>query len=211
MNPLIIVIDDIFGAFLIMFVMLFYKWQEKKFIRKLTGLQGRKIAVLGMKGAGKTRFYKYLQQEDYVEGQTYEEKYPQFTYTKADGTKILIREGTDIGGGEEFIPLWYEKLLDESDSIVFVFDLFQYHNDTKYKIQTNARLEFIKHHMNKEKDILTLLTHIDQFKKKYKEAVNTFICDIKTKSYADIVLKNYAPVNMTDPKQLRIIEDKIFK
>ena len=206
-----VIVDDIAIGVSMLIVMLWWKWQERKFINRLRRLHGKKIAVLGMKGAGKTRFYKFLQQVEYVEGQTYEGKYPQFTYTKADGTTILISEGTDIGGGEEFIPTWYEKLLEESDSIVFVFDLFQYDKDKKYQSQTNARLEFIKNHMATDKDILTLLTHIDQFGKKYKEAVNKFADNIKGKNYADIVLRNYAPVNMTESEQLRKIENKIFK
>ena len=65
--------------------------------------------------------------------------------------------------------------------------------------------------MATDKDILTLLTHIDQFGKKYKEAVNKFADNIKGKNYADIVLRNYAPVNMTESEQLRKIENKIFK
>lgn len=205
------IVDDIAMGVGVLIVMLWQRYQERKFIKPLSGLHGKRIAVLGMKGAGKTRFYKFLQQEEYTEGQTYEEKYPQFTYTKTDGTKILISEGTDIGGGEEFIPTWYEKLLGKSDSIIFVLDLYQYNTDVKYQKQTNARLEFIKNHMDKDKDILTLLTHIDQFGKRYKEAVNNFIDKLKEKDYADIVLKNYAPVNMTESDQLRKIENKIFK
>lgn len=181
------------------------------FLPKIKKLSGRRFAVLGMKEAGKTRFYCFLRSVEYVEGQTSTDKYHEFTYKKKDGTEILIKEGYDIGGGENFIPEWYPKMLAESDSVIFVFDLYKYTNDENYKKQTNARLDYINAHCDESKESLTLLTHIDKFGSKFKKAVDRFTDEIGKKPYGHFVLRNYAPVDMTRNDMLRAIEDKIFK
>lgn len=195
-------------------IIVFLAWLAGKFIKDLTELPGKKIAILGMKGAGKTRLLNFLQQKPYDRHHTTEEGYSEFTYTKQDGTEIKISEGTDIGGSETYIPQYYKMWLEETDrSIIFVFDLYQYNNNEQYKKETNARFDYINRYFNDEngKGICVLLSHIDQFGKDAEKAVNKFKEDIEKKEYANLILRNYSPVNMTDDKMLREIEDQILK
>lgn len=184
------------------------------FIVGLTKLPGKKIAILGMKGAGKTRLLNFLQQKPYVEYGTMEDAYSEFIYTKQDGSQIKIHKGIDIGGEERHIPEYYKKWLEESDrSIIFVFDLYQYNNDEQYRDNTNARFDYINRYFKgeKDKDICVLSSHIDLFGKDAQKAVNKFKEYIEKKEYANLILRNYSPVNMTDDEMLRKIEDQILK
>ena len=54
-------------------------------------------------------------------------------------------------------------------------------------------------------------SHIDQFGKDAEKAVNKFKENIEKKEYANLILRNYSPVNMTDDKMLRDIENRILK
>ena len=87
------------------------------YILKLIGwfyrkVKGKRLAVLGMKGAGKTRFYRYLQNKPYIEGESGVDEYEEFEYKKQDGMTIYIRKGKDIGGSEDYINL-YEDMIKE--------------------------------------------------------------------------------------------------
>ena len=50
-------------------------WYYKK-------VKGKSLVVLGMKGAGKTRFYRFLQNKPYIESETEVEEYEEFVYRK---------------------------------------------------------------------------------------------------------------------------------
>ena len=185
------------------------------FIKNLTELPGTKIAILGMQGAGKTRLLRFLQQKEYAQHtdeDTSVDEYIEFIYKKQDGTEVKILKGMDIGGAERFIPKYYRCLEDTDRSIIFVFNLYLYHNDEKYKNATNARFDYINRYF-KGKGICTLGSHIDHFDNvaDAKKAVDKFKESIENKDYANLVLGNFSPVNMTDEKTLRALENQILK
>ena len=45
-------------------------------------VNGKDLVVLGMKGAGKTRFYRYLQNKPFIESSTAREEYEEFEFRK---------------------------------------------------------------------------------------------------------------------------------
>lgn len=184
-------------------------------IGALTSVKGTKIAVLGMKGAGKTRFYRFLQGKEYAEGenlQTIAEQYDGFVYKKADGTEIKIRSGYDYAGGKEVAERTNEKLIAESDTIFFIFDLYKYFKVDEYKNDTNNRLNFVIKKID-NKNLYVLGTHIDMIKsdsqlKKSKKELENYI--EQNGYYEKIKQGNLALVDMTNSDELKKVVDKLF-
>lgn len=181
-------------------------------IKIKNSLKGRKIAILGLKGVGKTRLLRFLQQKKYEEVQTTEERYPEFSYTKRDGTEILIHAGIDVGGGEDLMQVNYEKLIEENDSIIQIINIEDYLNNVNgnYRELSNALMDFINRKKG-EKDIVTIFSHIDKCKGTANHVMDQFWTILRGKYYFQMIERNWAAVNLTDSKQLRKIEDKIFK
>lgn len=177
----------------------------------LKALKGKRIVVLGMRGAGKTAFYRYLQGKpanpQYTESGN--DPYESFTYTKKSGEEIKICEGTDIGGGNDFKP-YYKEMVEKSDSIIFIVDLAEYSKDEEVRREVRSRLEGILHFATEEKELLLLLSHSDQCGMKLESCKDAFKKDIENKGYSKW-LNNYAAVNLLDHKQLGEIEKQIFK
>ena len=148
------------------------------FFRKV---QGKSLVVLGMKGAGKTRFYRFLQNKPFIEGESGIDEYEEFEYKKQDGKTIYIRKGKDIGGSEDYINQ-YEDMIKKCDILVFCFDLNRYLSDSTYEKQVNARFDFVcrkfkelKHLLNIECLLLILyFIHLSKSGKehKFKQSIN---------------------------------------
>ena len=187
------------------------------YILKLIGwfyrkVKGKRLAVLGMKGAGKTRFYRHLQNKPYIEGESGVDEYEEFEYKKQDGKTIYIRKGKDIGGSEDYINL-YEDMIKECDILVFCFDIKRYLSDSTYEKQVNVRFEFVCRkfkELNRPKgNFVKIASHIDEAKDPMS-AIKQFNNLLKKKSYYKEFIYNIYPVNMTNKKDLEKIENKIF-
>lgn len=190
-----------------------WRYYESQSGQKLQPIKGIKLGILGMKGAGKTRLYSYLNPKmEYVEGQTYMEPYSSFSYKKKDGTIVNIEEGIDIGGGEDEAKEFMHQFLQEKDSIIFIFDICKYSKNMKYKEITNARIDYINSCRREGTKICFLLSHVDMLGNTLQTAkiISSFQKEMKDKPYGTIVLNNFAPVNITDSNQLMTIENKLF-
>lgn len=172
---------------------------------------GDKLAVLGMQGAGKTRFLCFLRGVPYVEQQTAYEKYPEFSYKIDDKITIKIKSGYDIGGGKTYIRE-YDNLIKESKVILFMFNISRYlAYDQRYVRDTNSRLDLIKGYVDtEEKNIVIIGTHKDllniddnEIKRKFDELMNG-------KPYSDMV-KNIFLVDLTDKADICTVTKEIFK
>lgn len=182
---------------------------------KFHKLKGKKIAVLGMKGSGKTRFYRFLQNKPYSEKEDFEtikEQYEGFDYIKSDSTEIRIRGGWDYGGSKELATLTNERLIAESDIVFFLFDFFTYGTNPNYRDETNARLSFIRKSIG-AKEFLLFGTHVDLFEKQSTVQVMKKEFEIYlNKSGFSPLIKTicFALIDMTDNQKLRLLIDKIF-
>ena len=184
-------------------------------IAALVPVKGKKIVVLGMQGAGKTMFYRFLQGKRYVEGESAEtvnEPYDGFDYTKSDGTKVHIRGGYDYGGSEKLAKEINERLVNENETIFFFFDFYEYNKNPSYKRKTNSRLNFIMK-IIEDKQLYVIATHIDLIEDStiLKNSKKDFQGYLIEKGYSDKIPEGqFALVNMTDKKQLRKVVDKLF-
>lgn len=110
---------------------------------KVTILDGNSIAVLGMKGSGKTTFLHNLSGGAIPLGEgTSLENYKEFKIVIDNKKEIKIKSGEDIPGSDSFFGM-YEKLIKEKDITFFFFNAYEFLNNNEYKKKTKQRLYLI--------------------------------------------------------------------
>lgn len=122
-------------------------------------LRGKKLAVLGMEGSGKTTFLYWLKDK-------------KFRNTEATGVVdyggfgffngIKIKAGKDIGGNAMYVREYYVPLLDEANLVIFVFDASRYIANEDYRRDTLDRADFISRNIPDGKKSYVLATHFDK-------------------------------------------------
>ena len=116
-------------------------------------IEAKSIAVLGPQGSGKTTFLSFLRNKQASGEATGLEHYQPFDYKLQNGQTVRIEGGIDIGGGDEYRPL-YERLIKNNEAIIFIFDIHKYltgHNKKnktkdKYVQLTDARFKLVYDH-----------------------------------------------------------------
>lgn len=174
-----------------------------------------KLGVLGMQGSGKTRFLSFLRNIPFIEGSTSRKKYDSFKYILNTKKEITIASGIDIGGGEMYRPD-YNKILNESEVILYFFDIGKYlinekdSNGDCYQRYCNSRFQHIYSKIYKaKKPILIVATHKDKCGLSEEEMAQKFNALIQNKSYKNI-LKEVEYVNLTDINEIKNLTNKIF-
>ena len=182
---------------------------------KTTKLIGKSIGVLGMIGAGKTQFLKNLQgkgQEYKKEGYqgTGIDEYQEFTCSIGN-KQYEIKRGFDIGGGEDNIKTFYEKSLKSKDICIFLFDIQKYKDDSKYRMDTNARLDFINNHIEDASKCAIIGSHVDKAKIKKGQSIITLVQKfVEGKKYARLLNNNFFACNLTKKEDMDKLVNKLF-
>ena len=171
-----------------------------------------KLGVLGMQQAGKTRFLSFLRGVPFIEGQTSRSGYDDFVYTLSNGKKIYIKAGVDIGGGEIY-KVDYNRIINESDVLLYFFDIDKYLNDNNlgYRRDCNSRFEHIYDKAKEAKaPVVVIATHRD--KCSYGDSVmkQKFDSLVQNKGYKKM-LNEVQYVNLTNNSDMKKLADKIFK
>ena len=181
-----------------------------------TKLIGKSIGVLGMEESGKTQFLKNLQGE----GQKYKkekyqgtgiENYEKFTCTIGE-KQYEIEGGIDIGGGPYNIPRFYEEFLINKDICIFIFDGQKDKDDSQYRKDTNARLDFINNHVENESKCAIIGSHVDKVKINKGESIITIVQKlVEGKEYARLLNTNFFACNLTNEEDMNNLVNKLFK
>lgn len=181
--------------------------------------QGTSLAILGMPEAGKTQFWKNLKGESYSAYETTnaEQAYTPFFYNYGD-RKFRVGAGKDIGGAEENIRPYWEKLIEESKIVIFIFDVSKYLKEQDYQLQTNARLDFLYNKRGEftgsnQKKFAVIASHPDQVDKVELEGadlVTRMKSVVHGKPYAALFYQNCWTCNLTDPKDFSTITERLF-
>lgn len=177
-----------------------------------TSLKGESLGVMGMPEAGKTQLLMSLQGKSYSHyQQTSVDDYEGFTF-EIGNRPIEIKSGKDIGGSEYNISAYYKKFLEDKDICIFLFDVQRYKDDQDYRLQTNARLDFINQHVKEWPAGCAIIgTHVD--KAEIKEGENIIIILQKLiagKPYARLFSHNFFAYNLTDKKDIEKLKEKLF-
>jgi GTPase SAR1 family protein len=175
-----------------------------------------KLGVLGMQGSGKTRFLSFLRNIPFIEGSTSRKKYESFKYTLINGKKITISSGVDIGGGDIYRSD-YNEILDESDVILYFFDIGKYLRNeidadgVPYQRSCNSRFEHIFSSIKKtKKPILIIATHKDKSGLSEQDMERKFNALVQKKRYKTL-LKAIEYVNLTDRSEITKMRDELFR
>jgi hypothetical protein len=176
--------------------------------------QKNKLGILGMQGAGKTRFLSFLRNIPFVDKGTEIELYDPFIY-KHDEKVIHIDAGEDIGGGDLYRDE-YDRILEKSDVIFYFFDISKYlknqiSNGIRYRRASNSRIEHISSAITTSKNNIILVgTHFDMCAKSRAKAKSEFLKINEHKHYY-AVLKQLELIDLTDNSQIRNFTKKVFK
>lgn len=196
-----------------------------KLLKDLWESDRRSLGIIGMQRSGKTRFLSFLRNIQYVEKPTGKEKYQEFIFTTKSEKNIKIREGQDIGGGEQY-RTDYKEIIQKNDVIFYFFDVEKYlRGDLSYERECNSRFDFVVRTLvedkkndwkgileskDSKKKLVLFATHKDKLNLEDDEIIKEFGKKITKKWYADLDNFTY-PINTTDNNELKEVTDKIFK
>ena len=184
-------------------------------VKTIKKFSGTSIGVLGMPASGKTQFLMNLQGK----GEEYKNKWYQATskveyktFTSTIGKKkYKIEGGTDIGGDEYSIIPFYERFLKEKDICIFLFDIQKYKDDSKYRMGTNVRLDFINNHVKDASECAIIGTHVDKVKIEERLSIITIVQKfVEGKEYARLLNNNFFACNLTNEKDMNELVNKLF-
>ena len=130
----------------------------------------KKIAVLGDRGSGKTTFWNGLRgMRTSACSQTMGLQIINSFDINVHGRTVTIEKGTDIGGGDDNVLPYYSKLLSGGETVLFYLvsavDLMR--NTEKCSLVNVTRLRTCRNALGAGGSIILLLTHKDEFIKKY--------------------------------------------
>lgn len=165
----------------------YVKWDEIK-----AALQGREIAVLGPRKAGKTTLIKFLKtgKVDRSYRETTAESFgvtnESFSY-KGDldsgSIPVVLKEGMDVAGAKGFYPRW-KKLAQSADLILYLFQadrVLEGDEEHRRRIREDAGQlkNWLAGHPGSP-DVYLVATHCDKhedFKLVERESANEYVLD----------------------------------
>lgn len=181
------------------------------------------LAILGPNEAGKTTLWNFLkgstaskvyQETDGKEALSFVASSIIWNAVKLDEPIERLKfTGYDINGNGDFIRTDWEKIIEKSNMIIFVFNSYKYLNSEDYQRDINQRMQFVYSTVRKQTDgknrgIWLLGSYADKLDNKKKDW-ERIIGIIKTKPYCDISHNN-ACVNLTNDNELKEYYKKIF-
>lgn len=183
-------------------------------------INGKKIAVLGPQGSGKTTFLSFLRNKQASGEATGLEHYKPFDYKLQNGQTVRIEGGIDIGGGDEYRS-HYENLIKNNEAIIFIFDIHKYltgYNKTKdkYVQLTDARFKLVYDHFKANHPgeidphkLVVIGSHKDKLKQGDNKIKGAFYNLIRKKEYTEM-FKNFRICDLTNKNELKKIVDSII-
>lgn len=182
------------------------------------------LAILGPNEAGKTTLWNFFKgrpaskvykETDGKVALSFVASSIVWNAVKLDEPEEKLRfTGYDINGNGDFIRTDWEKLIENSNMIIFVFNSYKYLNSVDYQRDINQRMQFVystvcKQTDRKKRGIWLLGSYADKLGNKKKDW-ESIIGIIKTKPYCDISHNN-ACVNLTNEDELKEYYKKMFK
>lgn len=168
------------------------------------------LAVIGLKGSGKTTLQNYLRNQN-NQGPT-----PLSSDDASEGKiikgkkVIIIRRGLDVSGNNEAIMHQYEDLIIQNDHIILIVDSSKLSNSKTYLKLNRGLLNKINKVLQDStgvKKVLLIGSHKDQLDKK------TEFDDAKLLNNFNGINQNISQtflVNLTSQKDLKYLKKSLF-
>lgn len=181
------------------------------------------LAILGPNEAGKTTLWNFFRgtpdYKDYHETEgtisvSFITSNIVWTAIKPDKSESKLKfKGYDINGNGDFIRRDWEKLIEKSNMVIFVFNAYEYLKNTDYQRDINQRMQFVHSTVVKQTDgtkrgIWLLGSYADKLSDRKKDW-ETIIDIIKKKPYCEIS-NNNACINLTNGDELKKYYKKMF-
>lgn len=172
------------------------------------------LGIIGMQTSGKTLLLSKIRGIPLKDQRTSREEYEEFTHKMKNGREIIISKGIDIGGGEMHI-VEYEKIIQKSDLVLFLFKINEYlqnkENTEGYSYQRlcNSRFDLLYKLKRDKNTIMIIGTHKDKTNLSDRDLETKFFQIVRNKTYSQMVSSPIF-VNLTDEQQLNKLIEKIF-
>lgn len=175
---------------------------------------GKRIALLGLKQAGKSQFLKSLGCSDARPGTESQEDTYRWFKVSYPNKSVYVKAGYDRGGGLEFFKENFAKQIKNSDYVLFVIDVYKYFNgndvesNKSYRQHVAERLDFINLNVSNRfvNKFAIVLTHADLMTDPESKLINDFQRLTKERPYEFLSKQCYA-VNATKEEEVL----KVFK
>lgn len=171
------------------------------------------LAVLGLKGSGKTTLQNYLRNTSHggstpLTGTSLHE----VRITSGDRT-IIIKSGKDVSGSDEAITHQYEELIEQCDHILFITDANRLNKNKEYHKKSRGLLNKINKKLKTEKDekkLILIGSHKDLLEKADKSNAND---EFLSKQFEGLNENVSATIlmNFTSEKDLKKLKTTFFK
>jgi energy-coupling factor transporter ATP-binding protein EcfA2 len=187
----------------------------------------KSIVILGHKNSGKSTLWEALGGIPEAKPNTPVDKIQSFEITRSDGSVVEVSETMDIGGEDEYVPL-YESLIKEGSFIYYLVDANRLEEEDLIR-RVRSDLTKINNVVKKKgisKDsigIKFLLTHYDSYKISHPESNEhrlfyQFYNKIVTMKNKGLLADRITPeqyekvmgtVNLMDERDINRIKDEI--
>lgn len=173
------------------------------------------IAILGPNQAGKTTLWNYLKGKPSSTVYKETEGSVRLSFKSSNKSWNVSKiKGYDINGNGDFIRDEWEKIVKESNMIIFIFNASEYLSNIEYQRDVNQRMQFVKSVFDgrtdkAKRDIWLLGSYADLLSNRSSEW-RKVIDLIRTKPYRAIC-NNSACLNLMDKKALDEYFNKMFK
>ena len=174
------------------------------------------MAVLGMPESGKTTWYDYLLKTNRRYTTVDSVEIDGFKISFSDGKSVIVKKGKDIGGNEENIRIYYSKMIENNDIVLFFLNIEKYLGSMAYERDANSRLDFIyfswkekKGDKDPSKTVYLIMTHVDKVSNS-KEAIEKVLNRMRRRSFSAITTQ-YTAINMINNEQLEELKKIIFR
>jgi dephospho-CoA kinase len=127
----------------------------------------KKTLFTGPLSSGKTTFLRYIAKE----------KIPDEASGAPKRYKVknaMFDEVTDFSGAEAWLKSKFNDYIKEHDYILFFFDISEYIKDTKYRADSNARIDMIHRNSTSSQKVLIVGTHVDKLHGNYQAEIEKF-------------------------------------
>lgn len=182
------------------------------------------LAILGPNETGKTTLWNFFrgrptskvyQETDGKVSISFKASAITWNAIKSDDPedkKIKI-SGCDINGNGDFIRTDWEKMIEKSNMIIFIFNANKYLKNSDYQRDINQRMQLVRSTVDKQSDGKTrgiwLLGSYADLLANRKDDWAKIIGIIKTKPYCEISHNN-ACLNLTKEDELKEYYSKLF-
>ena len=177
---------------------------------------GKRIALLGLKQAGKSQFLKSLGCPDARPGtESNDDTYKWFKVSYPNKS-VYVKAGYDRGGGLEFFKQNFAKQIKDSDYVLFVIDVYMYFNgndvetNKSYREHVAERLDHINKNVSNKfaYKFAIILTHADFMTDPGSKLINDFQRLTQERPYGFLSKQCYA-INATKEEEVREVFKRI--